>query len=100
MQKNTNESLPIRIRKIREAYGLTQSDISFRMYISSASYGKIERNANRSSYETLSKVASAFGVSLQFLLDTNKKNYIEEKTGYRLLSKFLIVLIFVHNFKN
>jgi len=71
------ETLPNRIRKIREEYGLTQTDVAFKMNISSASYGKMERNANHSCYETLSKVALKIGVSLMFLLDTGNENYLE-----------------------
>lgn len=71
------EKLPNRIRKIREIYKLTQSEISGRMNISTSAYGKIERNANHSSYETLTKVASAIGVSVQFLLNVNETNYKE-----------------------
>jgi transcriptional regulator with XRE-family HTH domain len=71
------EKLPIRIRKIREIYKLNQTEISERMNISSSAYGKIERNANKSSYETLLKVANALRVSVKFLLDVNETNYKE-----------------------
>jgi transcriptional regulator with XRE-family HTH domain len=47
------------------------------MNISPSAYGKIERNANHSSYETLTKVAIAIGVSMQFLLDLTETNYKE-----------------------
>ena len=71
------ETLPNRIRKIREANSLTQTDVAFRMNISSASYGKIERKANLSSYDTLLRVAIAIGVSILFLIDTYNKKYEE-----------------------
>lgn len=72
------EQLSVRIRKIREAYDLTQLDIANRMEISPNAYGKIERNANHSSYETLSRVASSIGISLLFLIDTDNTQYIEK----------------------
>jgi transcriptional regulator with XRE-family HTH domain len=66
-----------RIRKIREAYGLTQLNIANRMDISCSTYGKIERNASRSSLNTLSRITAAIGVSLLFMLDLKNKNYKE-----------------------
>jgi transcriptional regulator with XRE-family HTH domain len=77
----TNILLSNRIRKIREAYGLTQSEVADRMDISYATYGEMERNANHSSHETLSRIAAAIDVSLLFLLDTDNKNYKEEKNS-------------------
>ncbi len=71
------ETLPNRIRKIRQAKGLTQSDIADKLNITPSTYGKIERNANHSSYETLNKVAEAISVPLYFLLDTKSNNFIE-----------------------
>lgn len=63
-----------RIRNVRVAYNLTQSDLADKMHISASTYGKMERNANHSKYDTLSKIAEEIGVSLLFLLDTENKN--------------------------
>lgn len=68
-----------RIRKVRVAYSLTQLDVADKMNISTAVYGKMERNASHSSFDTLLKIAAAIGVSLLFLLDTDNKYYKEEK---------------------
>jgi transcriptional regulator with XRE-family HTH domain len=71
------KTLPNRIRQIRENCKLTQSEVASKMNISSSTYGKIERNANHSSYETLTKVANAIGVTIQFLFDLDNKNNAE-----------------------
>jgi transcriptional regulator with XRE-family HTH domain len=67
-----------RIRKIREAYGLTQAEVAFKCEISPSAYGQIERMAGNSSVRTLEKIAVAIGVSLPFLIDINCNEYIEK----------------------
>ncbi len=64
-----------RIRLIREAYGLTQADVADVLDIAPSSYGQMERKANHSTYETLTKVASAIGVSPVFLIDVNNAEF-------------------------
>ena len=59
-----------RIREIRKSYNLSQAELAYRCNISTSAYGKIERNAEKSSLETLRKVASGLGVSTVFLIDT------------------------------
>jgi transcriptional regulator with XRE-family HTH domain len=73
------ELLSVRIRKIREAQGLTQEEVADRMMISPSAYGKMERNAGNSSHDTLVKIASAIGVSLLFMLDVDNESYKEEE---------------------
>ncbi len=68
-----------RIRRIRETYNLTQSEIAYRCQISPSAYGQIERKANKASFETLQKIADALGVSVAFLVDINTEILIEEK---------------------
>lgn len=67
-----------RIRKIREAYNLTQSEVADICKISTSAYGQIERKASKCSYETLSKIAEAIGVSLLFLIDIDNNDYKEK----------------------
>jgi len=67
-----------RIRKIREAYGITQTEVAHKCDISSSAYGQIERKAGKSSFETLQKIAAAIGVTLPFLVDINNEDYIEK----------------------
>jgi transcriptional regulator with XRE-family HTH domain len=68
-----------RIRKIRESYNLTQSDVAFKCGISSSAYGQIERRAGKCSFDTLSKVANAIGVTTPFLIDIGNERFIESK---------------------
>lgn len=68
-----------RIRRIRETYHLSQSDIAYRCQISPSAYGQIERKADRASFETLQRIACAIGISVAFLVDINTEILIEEK---------------------
>lgn len=72
--------LATRIRKIRQAYGFTQADIAYKINISPQAYGKIERNAARTKFETFQKIAIALGVDLVFLLDV-KSNVYKQKNN-------------------
>jgi transcriptional regulator with XRE-family HTH domain len=74
-----------RIRTIRESYALTQKEVAWRCEMSPSAYGQIERNATQASFQTLSKIAKAIGVSILFLIDVDSTFYIE-KTSYSLLS--------------
>lgn len=71
-------TLSERIRIIRETYNLTQSDVAEKFGISPSGYGQIERQANKSSFETLQKVAAAIGVSVLFLIDINSSKFMEQ----------------------
>lgn len=71
-----------RLRKIREAYNLTQSEVANRCDISPSAYGQIERKASNSSFETLQKISNAIGVSLTFLIDIENMNHFEEKNKF------------------
>lgn len=66
-----------RIRKIREAYKLTQVEVANRCEITTSAYGQIERKAGKCSFETLTKVANAIGVSISFLVDLKSNKFIE-----------------------
>jgi transcriptional regulator with XRE-family HTH domain len=68
-----------RIRQIRESYHLTQSEVAYRCGISPSAYGQIERKAGKCTFETLSKIAIAIGVSLPFLIDIENHTFVEIK---------------------
>jgi transcriptional regulator with XRE-family HTH domain len=70
--------LAYRLRKIREAKNLTQEDVAFNCGISSSAYGQIERNADKSTLETLTKIANALDVSIVFLVDLNNPHFIHK----------------------
>lgn len=67
--------LATRIRKIREAQGLTQADVAYKANISPQAYGKIERSASRTKLDTLIRLSEILEVSLVFLLDMQNPNY-------------------------
>jgi len=70
--------LAYRIRKIRESKKLTQEDAAFNCGISASAYGQIERNAHKSNFETLLKIANAFEVSISFLVDVNSQYFTDK----------------------
>ena len=67
-----------RIRHIRETYGLTQAEVAHKCGMSPSAYGQIERRAGSSSFETLTKIAKAIGVSLPFLVDIESNEFREK----------------------
>lgn len=70
--------LAYRLRKIREAKKLTQEDAAFNCGMSPSAYGQIERNAHKSTFETLIKIADALEVSITFLVDLNNQHFIDK----------------------
>lgn len=53
--------------------GLRQSELAYRLDISPSAYGQIERNAHKSTFETLYKIARAMNVSLTYLIDLDEE---------------------------
>lgn len=64
-----------RIRKIREAKNLTQEELAAKCGMSASAYGQIERNASKSTYDTLVKIANALEVSIIFLVDIENESF-------------------------
>jgi transcriptional regulator with XRE-family HTH domain len=62
-----------RIKKIREAKNLTQEDVASKCGMSTSAYGQIERNAAKSTFDTLIKIANALDVKITFLVDTENE---------------------------
>ena len=79
LYKDNQDSMTLsnRIRKIREAYDLTQVEVADRIGCTGSTYGEFERNADNASIKTLLKISLAIGVSLSFLIDRNNPNFIE-----------------------
>jgi transcriptional regulator with XRE-family HTH domain len=73
--KEMTKELNYRIRKIREVSGLTQEEVASKCGMSASAYGQIERNASKSTYDTLLKIAKALNVTITFLIDTGSENY-------------------------
>ena len=68
----------IRLRKIREAYCLTQYQVACKCNMTPSAYGQIERNAANCTIRTMEKIADSIGISLLFLLDIDNQNFIEK----------------------
>jgi transcriptional regulator with XRE-family HTH domain len=64
-----------RIRKIREVKNLTQEEVAAKCGMSASAYGQIERNASKSTYDTLLKIAQALDVSITFLVDIENESF-------------------------
>ena len=67
----------MRIRKIREDKGLTQSELAKRIGVKSPTISRYESGENHPSPEMLSKIAVALGVDVNMLFDdTTASNYV------------------------
>lgn len=72
--------LASRIRKIREARQMSQSDVAYKADITPQAYGKIERRAINAKFSTLVKIADALQVSVTFLIDLKNTDFTEKTT--------------------
>lgn len=70
-----------RMRLIREKAGLTQADVAFELGISPQAYGKIERQSERATIETLRKIAVTLDVNVSFLIDVMNPSLMEQKNN-------------------
>ena len=60
------------LKKIRIARGLTQYEIAEFINVSQVVYSKYETGKSEPSYDTLTKLANYFDVSVDYLLDYNE----------------------------
>jgi|688.fasta_scaffold05969_3 transcriptional regulator with XRE-family HTH domain len=70
-----------RIRLVREAAGFTQADIASELGISPQAYGKIERQAEKTTIENLRKIAVTLDVNVSFLIDVMNPSLMEQKNN-------------------
>lgn len=63
----TARLLGLRIRKLRNEKSMSQEELSFKAGISPAHLGQIERATKNPTIDTISKIASALGVSVSEL---------------------------------
>ena len=63
-----------RIRKIREAKGMTQAEVADIIEITPSAYGQIERKAVTTRFDNLCKIADALSVKVTFLIDIENPN--------------------------
>lgn len=62
-----------RVRRLREATGLSQEDFANKHDFGRSWFGRLERGEANPSLATLAKLAAAFGMSLSRLLDFSRK---------------------------
>lgn len=69
-----------RIKEARKEAGLTQQELAERLGISSVNISQFENDKRNPKFETLSKIASAIGISIYELIDlqeVNSDDYIQ-----------------------
>lgn len=71
------EALAQRVRQLREAHGLSLSQLSERSGIAKATLFKIERGRTNPTLETLQSIAETFDVTVQHLLDVASSSEVE-----------------------
>jgi transcriptional regulator with XRE-family HTH domain len=71
-----------RIKSLRIAKGLTQSELSSRINISRSNYSQVERGTHLPTFEALINISREFGKSYEWILHgTECKSHIQEKEG-------------------
>lgn len=63
----------IKIRKIRVAHGLTQTDLSKKAKVAQSTLSEIERGVSSPRLITLRKITEALGVDLKDVIDIDSK---------------------------
>lgn len=69
--------LNIRLKELREAHSLTQTELAEKLGVSKQSVSNWENDNIQPSIEMLIKMADLFAVSTDYLLDRDDKKYIE-----------------------
>mgnify|MGYP002660724044 FL=1 len=79
-------NLQITMKKMREAKGLTQMELSEKAVLGSSTIGEIERGMNASTVKTLEKIAKALKLNMEekvelflSMLPEDVSDYIESK---------------------
>ena len=79
-------NLQITMKKMREAKGLTQMELSEKAVLGSSTIGEIERGMNASTVKTLEKIAKALKLNMEekvelflSMLPEDVSNYIDSK---------------------
>lgn len=61
-----------KIKELRKENGITQEELAKNIDVSTSMVGMYETNARKPSYEVLIKIAKYFGVSTDYLLNTEE----------------------------
>ena len=80
------------IRRLRKSLGLTQVQLAKRSGLSQSGISDIEKSVNNPSTETIRLIASALGVSVSDLIDTNENKETAPETGDSLKSEGVFIL--------
>ena len=67
------------LKQIRELKNLTREYVAFELDMSSSGYGKIERGEVDLTLSKLQKIATIFGVSVEFIFKFNASDLLKEK---------------------
>lgn len=76
-----SKDIAIKIRELRKALKLTQSQFAERVNLSEDSIGKIERGIGVPTLDTLNKIASGLKMPVEDLLSTLKKKPSQKPSG-------------------
>ncbi len=84
-----------RIRILREAAGLTQSELATTAYVTRQSVGNWERGRTLPDAESLKRLSAAFGITLDALLDERSEEYLRQTARDRRTITVAIALDFL-----
>ena len=85
------ETLSEKLKKLRMKSGLTQAELADKIKVSPSSIGMYEQGRRTPDLEVLSKIATYFQVSIDYLLGrTNIKNFEDFPPEVRNLTEMLL----------
>lgn len=80
------------IRRLRKSMGLTQVQLAKRSGLSQSGISDIEKSVNNPSTETIRLIATALGVSVSDLIDTDKNKETAPENGDSLKAEGVFIL--------
>lgn len=69
-----HKELPARLSSLRNQRGMTQTKLAAQAEINRAQYNRYEKGETTPSIETLSKIAEALGISIDYLAEGKEEN--------------------------
>lgn len=94
-EMNIASKVGSRIRILREAAGLTQSELATTAYVTRQSVGNWERGRTLPDAESLKRLSAAFGITLDALLDERSEEYLRQTARDRRTITVAIALDFL-----
>lgn len=71
-------TLDIKLRRLRELYGYSQSTVAFELKIDQSSYGRLEQRTDYKTLEQLAHLATLYGFTLAELLTLDTDSLLRE----------------------